>query len=306
MPRFHKAPCMHTCRSHLRNLYLKWFLYICGVHHHLACMHVFKPLSFTATWLQNRSSIRAHAPQTKLWLFTTDSVCVVVKSEDESIDGMLLLFCFFLCTANYMSSCPRWCSLSHSIKRHRRANCITSVINITRSCNHPRCFITLTRERREKKKGIRRWSMATFHTTFQKIHSEVAAVLKLSRSSLAKPDKSASVRVSAQKALPKLIPSLPCFPAFVFPLLIGSWGCWIDGGWGRRGSNMRNVFALKAKCREESLKILWADRWWWWLTDIVSHEGDLLESSLLRDHLPPRRFWSRWINNSTLRALAGN
>lgn len=109
--------------------------------------------------------------------------------------------------------------------------------------------------------------MATFHTTFEKIHSEVAAVLKLSRSNLAKPDKSASVRVSAQKALPKLIPSLPCFPAFVFPLLIGSWGWgggggrWSDGVRGWRGSNMRNVFALKAKCREESLKILCADRW---------------------------------------------
>lgn len=86
--------------------------------------------------------------------------------------------------------------------------------------------------------------MATFHTTFQKIHSEVAAVLKLSRSSLAKPDKSASVRVSAQKALPKLIPSLPCFPAFVFPLLIGSrrweereaFGLMVGGGGGwRRG-----------------------------------------------------------------------
>lgn len=107
--------------------------------------------------------------------------------------------------------------------------------------------------------------MATFHTTFQKMHSEVAAVLKLSRSSLAKPDKSASVRVSAQKALPKLIPSLPCFPAFVFPLLIGGWGGGrgrrSDGGRGWRGSNMRNVFGLKAKCREESLKILCADRW---------------------------------------------
>lgn len=57
---------------------------------------------------------------------------------------------------------------------------------------------------------------------------EVVAVLKLSRSSFAKPDKSASLRVSAQKALPKLIPSLPCFPAFVFPVLIGGWGWWGD------------------------------------------------------------------------------
>lgn len=68
---------------------------------------------------------------------------------------------------------------------------------------------------------------------YEKIHGEVAAVLKLSRSRLAKPDKSASVRVSAQKVLPKPIPSPPCFPAFVFPLLIGSWswgGRWIDGG----------------------------------------------------------------------------
>lgn len=73
--------------------------------------------------------------------------------------------------------------------------------------------------------------MATMHTTFQKIHSEVASVLKLSRSSLAKPDKSASVRVSAQKALPKLIPSLPCFPAFVFLLLIGRLGLEVEGGW---------------------------------------------------------------------------
>lgn len=99
--------------------------------------------------------------------------------------------------------------------------------------------------------------MATMHTTFQKIHSEVASVLKLSRSSLAKPDKSASVRVSAQKALPKLIPSLPCFPAFVFLLLIGRLGLEVEGG----GGYMRNVFALKAKCREESLKTLCADRW---------------------------------------------
>lgn len=68
---------------------------------------------------------------------------------------------------------------------------------------------------------------------YEKIHCEVAAVLKLSGSRLAKPDKSASARVSAQKVLPKLIPSPPCFPAFVFPSLIGSWswgGCWIDGG----------------------------------------------------------------------------
>lgn len=72
--------------------------------------------------------------------------------------------------------------------------------------------------------------MDTFHTVFQKIHSEVAAVLKLSTSRLAKPDKSASVRVSAQKALPKLIPSLSCFPAFVFLLLIGNQGCSSGGG----------------------------------------------------------------------------
>lgn len=58
-------------------------------------------------------------------------------------------------------------------------------------------------------------------------------MLKLSRSSLAKPDKSASVRVSAQKALPKLIPSLPCFPAFVFLLLIGKLG--LVGGRGGGG-----------------------------------------------------------------------
>lgn len=56
--------------------------------------------------------------------------------------------------------------------------------------------------------------MATFHTTFQKEFSEVAAVLKLSRSRFAKPDKSASVRVSAQKALPKLI---ALFSSFCFP-----------------------------------------------------------------------------------------
>ena len=159
MPRFHKAPCMHTCRSHLRNLYLKWFLYICGVHHHVACMHMFRCFfSFTRFHSQrcesnlplwNRFSIRAHAPQTKLWLFMTDSVTVVVKSEDESIDGMLLLF---LCTANYMSSCPRWCLLSHSIKRHRRANCITGVINITRSCNHRSVASSRWPEREEEKK----------------------------------------------------------------------------------------------------------------------------------------------------------
>lgn len=83
----------------------------------------------------------------------------------------------------------------------------------------------------DQRRGIQRWSMATMHTTFQKIHSEVASVLKLSRSSLAKPDKSASVRVSAQKALPKLIPSLPCFPAFVFLLLIGRLGLEVEGGW---------------------------------------------------------------------------
>lgn len=77
--------------------------------------------------------------------------------------------------------------------------------------------------------------MATLHTAFQKIHSEVAAVLKLSRSSLAKPDKSASARVSAPKALPKLIPSLPSFPAFVFLLLIGRAGCESNGGRGWKG-----------------------------------------------------------------------
>lgn len=76
--------------------------------------------------------------------------------------------------------------------------------------------------------------MDTLHTVFQKIHSEVAAVLKLSRSSLAKPDKSASVSVSLQKALPKLIPSLSCFPPFVFLLLIGSQG-WGGGGGGGVG-----------------------------------------------------------------------
>lgn len=98
----------------------------------------------------------------------------------------------------------------------------------------------------------------------KKLNSEVAAVLKLSTSRLAKPDKSASVRVSAQKALPKFISSLPCFPAFVFPLLIGSrcrGGRWIDGR-GGGGGFMRHGFALKAKCREEPLKILRADRWW--------------------------------------------
>lgn len=209
----------------------------------------------------------------------------------------MLLFLFFFppCTAKYMSSCPCWCSLSHSIKHRQQANYITNVINITCPCNHLRCFITLTR--REKRERIQRWSMDTLHTVFQEIHSEVAAVLKLSRSSLAKPDKSASMRVSAQKALPKLIVlfSSFCFSFAYWKLALQWWWwcwCWSNRG---RGSNMKNVFAPKAKCRQDSLKILCADRWLWWLTDIVSHKGDLLETGSVVITFLLIALWSWWM-----------
>lgn len=47
-----------------------------------------------------------------------------------------------------------------------------------------------------------------------------------------KTDKSASTRANAWKALPKLIPSLSCFSAFVFLELIGRWVWWsrVEGG----------------------------------------------------------------------------
>lgn len=97
-------------------------------------------------------------------------------------------------------------------------------------------------------------------------HSEVAAVFKLSGSALAKPDKSASVRVSTQKAPPKLMPSSPCFSCLLFSLCsseagVGEGVGLMEGKGGGEGSNMRNVFAPKAKCRGEPLKILGADRW---------------------------------------------
>lgn len=67
--------------------------------------------------------------------------------------------------------------------------------------------------------------MATFHTFQKKTHSEVAAVLKLSRSRFAKPDISASVRVSAQKVLPN------CYPhCLVFQLLFSL--CLLESGVG--------------------------------------------------------------------------
>lgn len=57
----------------------------------------------------------------------------------------------------------------------------------------------------------------------KKPHSEVAAVLKLSRSRFAKTDISASVRVSAQKALPN------CYPhCLVFQLLFSL--CLLESG----------------------------------------------------------------------------
>lgn len=75
--------------------------------------------------------------------------------------------------------------------------------------------------------------MATLHTRFQEIHREVAAVLKLSRSSPSKPDKSASVRERWQGAAKTHTP-IALFPRFcVFSAhwkIV--WGCVCVGGGG--------------------------------------------------------------------------
>lgn len=147
MPCFHKAPCSCTCRSHLRNLFLKCFLYctyvVCTIMWH-ACIYFFRFWCIKATVPRFKRNPWAYIPQTKPWLFMTNSFIILVTSREESIEGILLLFFNAMCMANYMSSCPCWCSLSHSIKNHQQANCISAVINITCSCNHPRCFIALT------------------------------------------------------------------------------------------------------------------------------------------------------------------
>lgn len=75
--------------------------------------------------------------------------------------------------------------------------------------------------------------MATLHTRFQEIHREVAAVLKLSRSSPSKPDKSASVRAALARCCQNPYPHCLVSPLLFFFCSLED--CLGLGGWRMEG-----------------------------------------------------------------------